>query len=176
LSVANLFLHGLLIYRDVWARGCALLFGVVVIAVTARMIRGGAFGHRTVVELREDARDGATSMLTVIGNGRAVTADVTVSRPQSDETYRAATVSLPPMSKITRVTVKLPRGTSREVKVWAHRVMLDGASEGLPVVVDVRCRGEERRFDLALSSGQAVATVDGEESEIAIRLRDAEEC
>jgi hypothetical protein len=51
----------------------------------------------------------------------------------------------------------------------------DGASEGLPVVVDVNCRGEQRRFDLALSGGQAIATVNGEESVIAIALREANE-
>jgi len=175
LSLANLFLHGLFIYRDVWTRGCALLFGIVAIAVTARMIRGGAFARRAVVELREDARVGATSVLTVIGNGESVTPEVTVSRAERDETYRAATVTLPSMSKVTRVTVRLPRGTSREVKIWAHRLTPSGASEGLPVVVDVRCRDEQRSFDLALTSGQAVATVDGEESVIAITLRDPED-
>jgi hypothetical protein len=53
--------------------------------------------------------------------------------------------------------------------------MPSGASEGLPVVADVNCRGEQQRFDLALSSGQAVATVAGEEFLITITLRDAEE-
>ncbi|PYM15516.1 MAG: hypothetical protein DMD81_14770, partial [Candidatus Rokuibacteriota bacterium] len=172
LFVANLFLHGLVIYRDVWSRGCALFFGLVVIVVTARMIRGGAFRRRAVVELREDARAGAGSVLTVIASGAPLTADVTVTRPGSSERCRAATVTLPELSKLTRVTVTLPPGTSRDVKVWAHRVTPDGASEGLAAVVDLTCLGERRRFDLALSSGQAVATVDGEEAVIAIELRD----
>jgi hypothetical protein len=175
LAVSNLFLHGLVIYRETWTRGCALFFGVVVVAVTVRMIRAGAFERRTVVELREDARDGSTSVLAIIADGRPLIADVTVSRPDGDQTYRAATVTLPAWSKIVRITVKLPRGTSREAKVWVHRVTPDGASEGLPVVVDVNCRGEQRRFDLALSGGQAIATVNGEESVIAIALREANE-
>jgi len=175
LFIANLFLHGLVIYSDPWSRSCALLFGLVILAVTARMIRGGAFRRRAVVELREDARDGAGSILTVIANGQPLTTDVTVSRPEGAETYHAATVTLPVLSKVTRVTVTLPPGTSRDVKVWVHRVTPDGASEGVPAVVDLTCRGERRRFDLALSNGQTVATVNGVESMIAIAFRDPTE-
>jgi hypothetical protein len=167
--------HGRDLVHDQEPRGCALFLGVVIVAVTARTARGGAFARRTVVELREDARAGATSVLAIVANGQPLVADVTVTRSEREETHRAATVTLPDPSTIAQVTVTLPPGTSRDVKVWAHRVTAAGASEGLAALVDITCRGERRRFDMALSSGQAVATVDGAGALVAIALRDPDE-
>jgi hypothetical protein len=175
MAIANLFLHGLLIYRDAWSRGCALFFGLVVVALTTRMLRRGAFARRVVVELRDDARDDAGGTLAVIAGGHPLTADITVSRGERVEAHHATTVALGNLSKVTAVTVRLPRGVGREVKVWAHRLTRDGASEALAATVALVCRAERRCFDVGLSSGQALATVNGEESRVEIALGDSSE-
>ena len=43
-------------------------------------------------------------------------------------------------SRLREAVVELPAGAPGEVHVWAHRVSPDGASEDLPVEVDVNDR------------------------------------
>jgi hypothetical protein len=61
------------------------------------------------------------------------------------------------------VTFHLPPTQARELKVWAHTVTADGASQSLPAIVEVQCGNESKQFDLKLSDGQIVLPVtDGE--------------
>jgi hypothetical protein len=170
LSVANLFVHGLVIYRDPWARGCALLFGTLVIVVTIRMTRAGAFARRAVIELRNDSREGGRSVVTVMSEGRPLPAEVTVALPEGDRITRASAVDLPALSKLTTVTVRLPAGRARELKVWVHRVTTGGTSEALSALVDVQRGAETEHFDMKLAGGQAVTRTNGTDCVVRITL------
>lgn len=156
LSLANLLVHGLVIYRDPWSRLTALASGLAVLGLVARMVRGGAFGRRSVIELREDLREGATNVLAVTSAGRPLTAGVRLGHPGGEDHFEAATVALPALDKLQSVALDLPPGTARDLKIWTHRVSGDGTSEALPALVEVRDGADARRFDLALSGGQAV--------------------
>jgi len=174
-AVLNLFVHGLAIYRDPWTRACALVFGVGAIVAPARMLRRGAFAPRSVVELRADARDDDRAVVTVLTAGRPVAAEVTLARPDGDEALHGSSVAVLALSKVTRVTIRFPRGTARDVKVWAHRVTAEGTTEALPATAEVRAGGTARRFDLKLSNGQALAAVDGPECVVRIALGGGED-
>jgi hypothetical protein len=167
LSLVNLFAHGLVIYRDPWTRACALVSGLAVIGVTARLIRGRAFAERAVVELREDQRAGGTAVLAIMSGGRPWVAEVRLGRPGGEEVRRTAAATVPALSALGYAAVHLPPGPARELKVWAHRVTAEGVSEPLPVLVDVHWGDETRRFDLKLSQGQAVTRL----GEAACRVR-----
>jgi hypothetical protein len=170
LSLVNLLLHGLVIYRDPWMRACALLLGLVVIGATARMIRGGAFALRTTMELREDIRAGGMRVLTIMSGGRPLAADVTVELADGEATTRTDTMAIPELSTLQALTVRLPPGRARELKVWAHRVTADGLSGALPAQVEVRSGAETSRFDVSLSGGQAVTPLRGEDCRVRITL------
>jgi hypothetical protein len=156
LSLVNLVVHGLVIYRDPWLRLTALGFALAVIGLAAMMLRRRVFSRRSVVELREDLREGASSVLTVTSAGRPLTAEVRLGQPTGEERLEAATVVVPVLSRLQYVGVRLPPGPARELKVWAHRVTIDGISEALPELVEVQSGTEARRFDLGLLNGQVV--------------------
>jgi hypothetical protein len=175
ISVVNLLVHGLVIYREPWTRACALVFGALAIALTVRTVRGGAFARRSVVELRADARTGEATVLTVMSGGQPLPADVTVGRPEGEDTYRGATMKVPALSKLSHLTVRLPAGRARAVKVWTHQVTAEGTTETVPSIVDVSTGGETRRFDLKLSGGQTVTPTGGGECVVRIALRRGED-
>ena len=170
LSVVNLFAHGLVIYRDPWTRGCAVAVGVLVLGGTARMIGADAFARRSVIELREDLREGEASELAIMCDGRPLAADVTLTLPEGDRTVRAPRVGIPAFARLQTAVVRLPAGHARELKVWAHRVTADGTSEGLPALVEIRRGAETQRFDMRLSGGQAVTRTDGADCAVRIEL------
>ena len=171
LAVANLFVHGLVIYRDPWTRGCALVFGVGVLVITTRMARAGAFARRSVVELREDIREGGTGVLTVVSGGRPLAAEVTLALPEGDKTSRSSTMKIPALAQVRTVIVRLPGGRARELKVWVHRVTTEGTSESVPALVEVSRGAETQQFDMKLSSGQVITRVNG--SDCVVRITPA---
>jgi hypothetical protein len=174
LSVVNLFVHGLLIYRDPWTRGCALLFGTVVLVVTTRMARAGAFSRRSVIELRQDMREAGAGLLTVMSDGRPLTTEVTLTLPEGDETSRSSAVKIPALSTLRAVTVRLPAGRARELKVWVHRVTTDGTSESVPAFVEVRRGAETKQFDMKLSNGQVNTRMSGADCAVRVTLPTSE--
>jgi hypothetical protein len=174
LSLVNLFVHGLFIYREPWSRLSAVVVGLAVIGLTAVMLRRGVFGRRSVIELREDLREGATSVLTVASAGRPLTAGVRLGHAAGEDCLEAATVDLPALATLRQVDVHLPPGPARELKVWAHRVTADGVSEPLAGLVEIHGKDEARRFDLTLAGGQVVVPVGVGDCRVRITLPGAD--
>ena len=166
--------HGLVIYRDPWTRGCALLFGTVVLVITIRMARAGAFSRRSVIELRQDMRPAGAGLLTVMSDGRPLTTEVTLTLSEGDETSRSSAVKIPAFSKLRAVIARLPAGRARELKVWVHRVTTDGTSESVPALVEVRRGAETEQFDMKLSSGQVNTRMSGADCIVRITLPTSE--
>jgi len=174
LSLVNLFGHGLFIYRDPWSRGTAILVGVGVLGLTAVMLRRRAFAPRSVVELRQDAREGGASVLNIASAGQPLAARIRLGGKGLEDELRTATTAIPDLSALCYAVLELPAGPAREVKVWAHRITPEGASEALPVVVEIRCGADTRRFDLKLSNGQAVVPVSQEECVVRMTFPEAD--
>src|SRR5947207_3677049 len=59
IAVSILFLHGLFIWQNAFQRVVAILIGVVILAMTYRMVRKATFTHRMVIEVRQDAEEGS---------------------------------------------------------------------------------------------------------------------
>jgi len=174
LFLANLFLHGLFIYQNLWARGSALVFGLLIMGSSVVMAQRGVFGRRTVVELREDEREGGRSVSTITSGGQPVMADVQLLYSDGEKTHRAASAAIPAFNKLRSVLFSLPASSARQLKVWAHSVTPEGSSKGLPALVEVRCGNETKRFDLKLSGGQAVMPVTGDECWLRIMLPESD--
>jgi len=174
LFLVNLFGHGLFIYRDPWSRGTAILVGVGVLGLTAVMLRRRAFAPRSVVELRQDAREAGASVLNIASAGQPLAARIRLGRKGLEDELRTATAAIPDLSALCYAVLELPAGPAREVKVWAHRITPEGASEALPVVVEIRCGEDTRRFDLKLSNGQAVVAVSQEECVVRMTFPEAD--
>jgi hypothetical protein len=154
LSLATLLAHGLIIYRDPWTRLAALGVSLAVVGLVAAMLRGGAFGRRSVIELREDLREGGASVLAFTSAGQPQTATVRLGHASGEERVEAAAIALP--TRLRWVGLEVPAGATRELKIWVHRVTLDGMSEARPALVEVRAGDETRHFDLALAGGHVV--------------------
>jgi hypothetical protein len=170
LYTAVLLAHGLIIWEAPAARAAALLTAVLALGATAAMVRGGAFNRRVVVELREDLRQAGRSAFAVTSVGRPAQVDVRLEYAADEQRCRAATGEIPEFGALRRATFQLPAGPARELKVWAHRATPEGASEGLPALLEVQGDGETRQVDLKLSAGQALLPIRGAACRVTIAL------
>ncbi len=78
LFLANLALHGLVIWDDPLMRIGGVLMALLIVVVTAAMVRRGAFAPRLVVELRQDLRRDGRSFLAVTADGHPAQAEIQV--------------------------------------------------------------------------------------------------
>jgi amino acid permease len=156
LFLANLFLHGLVIWEDPLVRVGGVLMGLLILVMTAAMLRRGAFAPRIVVELREDRRRGGRSLVAVTADGQPAAADVQLRGADGERQSQSTTDDLPDFATLRSIGIALPPGRARELKVWVHTLSPEGTSESLPVVVAVYDGDEQRDVDLGRSGGQAV--------------------
>jgi hypothetical protein len=159
--VGIVLLHGLLIWEEPIERALALGEVVVVVALTAYLVRQGAFTPRAVVELRHETRDQDTAALCVTGVGRPCAARMRLDYDDGVQRQEAADGRIPAFPRLRVASLELPTHGARELKVWAHRVTAEGGSEPLPLAVAVMDGADARRVDLFARGGQMVVPLTG---------------
>jgi hypothetical protein len=153
LFLANILLHGLVIWQAPVERVAAVLTGAVVVWATIVMVRRGAVSRRAVVELREDQRADGHAVFAVVASGQPVAADVQLTYPDGEYRIHAAAGEVPRFAELRDVLFRLPDTHAQSLKVWVHRIAPSGDSEALPAMLHVRWDDTTQRFDLQSSSG-----------------------
>jgi hypothetical protein len=161
LFLANLVVHGLIIWHEPLERLSALLVAVLVVGVTVAAIRRGAFAPRVVVELREDPGMQAGAVFAVTASGRPLTAAVTLGYAGGEQRRRSAHGDVPALATLRYATFELPAHVARQLEIWAHRVSASGESTALPAVAQVHDGGQLQRYDVRLSGGRVIVPLSG---------------
>jgi amino acid permease len=161
LFLANLFVHGIIIWQEPFERVAAITVGLLIVLTTMVMLRGGAFHSRVIVELyTEDTAKDTSWRVTAAGRPLPVMA---MADHEGGPTHlEAASGLLPAIDALQRVAFHLPASAGSELKVWAHRITPGGTSEALPASVTVGGRHEP--VDLQLNGGQVVLPLTGTRS------------
>lgn len=167
-AIGGIFLFGVVVYglwiwEDPLQRVAAILVGAAIVALAFVSWRGGAFQPRTVVEYRVDVGPPDRGVLTVLSNGRIVSATVDVEETtgRRRETVRELVINAP--NRLRSLTVELPRGVAPELRLWVHSIDPDGTSTRAPA--DVRIRDGDGEVGIPIR----------EHTHSTIRLRGGEE-
>jgi hypothetical protein len=153
LFLANILLHGLVIWQAPVERAAAVLTGALVAGATIVIVRRGALARRVVVELREDQRADGRAVFNVVAGGRPVAADVQLTYPEGEHHVHAAAGEVPRFPALRGALFHLPDTRAQSLKVWAHRIAPSGDSEVLPAVLHVWRGDTAQQFDLQSSGG-----------------------
>ncbi len=170
LFLATLFLHGLVIWKDLPSRALALLIGVLTVGMTVVMAHRGAFVKRTTLELQEDQCEGGRAFFAITEGGQPKTAEVSLQYPDKEEKLQAASREIPSFPSLRRLTVQLAGSQSRELKVWAHMITCEGYSESLPGILQMNSDDGNEEFDLRLSDGEVIIPSNGKPCRLTITL------
>jgi amino acid permease len=173
LFVANLFLHGLIIWSGAIERISVMAVGLLALGVTIAAVRRGSFTPRAVVELRDDRRDQHRAVFLVTVKGELAPVRVRLSYADREQTYDTAVGDVPEVSALQQAVFKLPPSQARELKVWVHQITREGESERVPGIVEISS-GEQspRQFDLGVLGDQVLVRVSGG-STVQIKLAEA---
>jgi hypothetical protein len=169
--LATIFVHGLFLWEAPLERITALVVGLVVLAVTIMVLRGGALKPRAVVELRDDLSLNGHSVFNVTSAGQSLPAEIALIYDHGTREVCAASGSVQEFESLRAMAVKLLTESVDELKVWTHRVTPQGSSEPLPAVLVVTNGDHPGQIDL--SSGAVVQPLAETPQNITITLADS---
>ena len=155
--VANLCMHGFVIWQHPVERLAALVAGVVVLALPVVLTRQGVFASRAVVELRQESLPGTAGAFAILCNGRAFAARVRFEYPEHGTFLQSSGGVISDFSLLRRVEILLSGHAIKEIKMWVHRPTGDDDTNGIPVLLTVSSEAKSRQFDLR--RGQIVVPV-----------------
>ena len=137
LFLAAVAVFGLWIWTQPLQRAAALSVSAAIVVLVVVSWRRGAFRPRTVVEYRTEPGPPARGLVTLVSDGRAISATIELSGTDGQRVLDApeAVVAVP--GHLRRVRVALPEHAARELVLWVHAVTPDGASRPTPVSVEV---------------------------------------
>lgn len=168
-----IFIHGALIWESGLSRLLAFGVGLAVFGSTVAMLKGGALKPRLVVELRADQRPGEPSLVAVTCNGQAMPAEVWLDYPTGEEPLQANSGTMRSVAGLRSARLALPLTSARQLKVWAHTITPDGASQNLPARLTVEGRATQQTFDLKSTGGQVVLPLNGETYQLTLMVEEA---
>jgi hypothetical protein len=171
--LASVFAHGLFIWQTPLLRAFALIFGGFVLAVTLLVLRGGALDPRLVIELRRDDRPGEQDVFNITVDGKPAVTQVMLNYPGNQEGSTASSGRVPAFAQLQSANFTLTHPRAREIKVWAHRMLLGGNSEGLPAVVELQSDGPRQVIDMKKSASPNVMKIDHAPQQIHITFAEA---
>ena len=152
--IAIIFLHGLVIWRDLATRILAILSGMLVLGTTAVILRRDALKTRAVIELRNDQRPGERDFLSVTTAGHLVATGIHLVSLDGEQEIRDAVIPIPDFPTLQGITAALPDTPFDEIKVWVHRITPEEMSEAVPAEVEIYAG--ETRHSFQLDSGNGI--------------------
>jgi hypothetical protein len=177
LFLGALFAHGLVIWDGPVERVFAFAAGAAMLAIPAALARGGAFGRRLTIELRDDQGAGGARFAYLSGE-RPMSGQVRLEYADGERRPEGLAGEIPAFDSLRRAVFAVRRGECArpdQVKVWAHRVTPERESESLSATAAARAGGQVDAADLSLSHGEAIFSLEGSDAEIEIVLKGRDE-
>jgi hypothetical protein len=171
LYLGGVFVYGLIIWQDPIQRAIAIGVGVLMVTVTGLIIRRGAFAPRMVVELRVQLSDmDERATFAIIADGKPIETGIRLDYADGERSLRGVEVEISSFKKLKKLSVRVPAGPSRELKLWVHAISPEGYSRALPATLLIRRdqRVEEVRLDPR--DGQALLPFGIQDLELEIAL------
>lgn len=154
--LCGVFVYGLFIWDQPFQRILAVGVGVLLLIVTYLVAKQGAFHARAVIELRVVESDaGEYATMTVVDRGKPLAAVFRMRYRSREQVAEGAEIELPDFDRLEAVTVEFPAVSSREIKVWLHRVTPAGHSRPIPAAVRID-DGGSASIQPDPSSGQVI--------------------
>ena len=157
--IAIMFLHGLVIWRDLATQILAILSGLLVLGTTAVILWREALKTRAVIELRNDQRPGEQNFLSITTAGHLEATDIHLLSLNGEKDVQGAVIPIPDFPALRGITAALPTRAFDEIKVWVHRITPEELSEAVPAEVEIYTGEEKHTFQLDRGSGFILLSV-----------------
>jgi hypothetical protein len=167
LFLANVFIHGFVIWTNPLERASGLVAGVLMALAALQILRQGGLARRLAIGLWQDLTVGGRAVLAVMAGGGPAQAKVDVTYRNGHHKTSPTPFLADDLAQVAVVAIEVPNTSARQLKVTALRSDPGGDSEPLPAIFAVGSRAE---YDLALSGGQLTIPFDGAATSVDLKL------
>lgn len=151
--LSSLFIYGLFILREPWARAAVLLVGTFIPILTIWIAKNHGFVRRLVVEVRWTEEKGGRNLFRIMSGGKPLEAEINLSYNGRQKNLRSSEGFIENAEELRSATFSIPAHEARELKVLAHNVRSDSSSFPLGGILELNMNGKIRRLDLKLING-----------------------
>jgi len=147
--LGSVFVYGIFIWSDPTQRFITIGVGLVVLVVTYLIIRRGAFDSRVVIELKVETSDtGERAILKIVDAGRPLAGTFRFLYANEEKSANGVEIEIPAYRQLRNIFIEFPPVSSKEMKVWLHRITPEGNSEPISATLCVKDRDDEKIFQL----------------------------
>jgi amino acid permease len=154
--LGSVFVYGFFIWGDPAERFMAIGVGFVVLIVTYLVIRQGAFTPRVVIELKVETSDtNERATLNFVDAGKPLAGTFKFIYANEEKFASGVEVEIPSYKQLRNIFIEFSPVSSKEMKVWLHRVTPEGNSEPISAALWIN-DSSDTAIQLDLKSGQVV--------------------
>ena len=167
LFLASLFIYGLFILRESWARAAVLLVGIFIPVLTIWIAKNRGFVRRLAIELRWTEDKEGYHLFRIMSAGKPLEVGISLSYGERLTHFRSSEGSIENAEELRSITFSIPKHLSREFKVLAHKVKSDNSSSPLDGILELSINGKIQRFDLKLINGSLLIPIESHPFQVA---------
>lgn len=169
--LGSVFVYGLFIWEDPFQRVLAIGVGVLLLTVTYLVIRQGAFASRVVIELKVEVSDtDERATVAIVDRGTPLAGTFRFVYADGEQSINDARGEIASFKQLQNIFVEFPSVSSKEMKIWLHRVTPEGNSEPIPATLVIRDGGHGTPSQLDPKSGQVIFPLTSQVNELEITL------
>jgi hypothetical protein len=171
-SLLGILLHGLVIWSEPLPRLLARLVAGVIMVITLRSWRHGAFAPRLTVLLRVQPGQDQPAHLSITVAGQPYPAAVELAYKDEAQPRILINQEIPRFSAVRQATIDLPAGVAQELKLWTFVLAPTGAATPLPALATVSAGAQTVQIDLNLTSGQVLLPLNRQPTQVTLTFLD----
>jgi len=169
--LGSVFVYGVFIWEDPIQRLMAIGVGIVILVVTTLVIRQGAFASRVVIELKVEVSDtDERATLIIVDAGKPLVGTFKLVYANEERIMKGSEIEIPSYKQLKNISVEFSAITSKEMKVWLHRVTPEGNSDAIPVALRIKEGDVDKAIQLDSNSGQIIMPLLSQASRLEIIL------
>lgn len=155
--LGSIIVYGLFIWQDPIQRLIAIAVGLIVLFATFLVIRQGAFASRVVIELKVETSDlDERASLAVVDRGKPLAGNFRFIYGNGEKQFNGNEVEIPSYKQLKKIFVEFSSVSSKEMKVWLHRITLEGNSLPVPAEVKIKNSAGDEVMQLDPKTGQVI--------------------
>jgi amino acid permease len=169
--LGSVFVYGVFIWEDPIQRLMAIGVGILMLIVTYLVIRQGAFASRVVIELKVEVSDAdERATLIIVDAGKPLAGTFKLVYANEERSIKGSEIEIPSYKQLKNIFVEFSSVSSKEMKVWLHRVTPEGNSDAIPAALRIKEGDADKAIQLDSNSSHVIMPLTSQVNELEITL------
>jgi amino acid permease len=171
LYLGSIFVYGFFIWDNPVQRAIAIGTGVMILIFTYLTFQRGAYTSRVVIELKVEELDTTErATLALVDAGKPLTGRFKLVYANEEHSSQGNEVAAASFKQLRKIFIEFSSPTSKEMKVWLHRITPLGSSEPLNATLQIDHGDAPIEAQLDPRSGQVIMPLTTQVNRLEIAL------